>query len=408
MGKWEIHKLSDVVDQTITGEWGTECDESVEGVKVLRTTNFTNSGVINYDNVVQRNVSAKKIETKKLIPEDIILEKSGGSDNQPVGRVVFFNKKTDDIYLCNNFTQVLRVNKDIAIPRYVFLFLHYAHRSGITELLQNKTTGIRNLQLKQYMAQNLPLPPKPIQQKIADALDKASALIEMRKAQLEKLDLLIKSQFIEMFGEKNIDKAGWETSTLEELCIDRNDIKCGPFGTQLSKSEYRKNGIPLWGIPQINSSFKLYPSDYLDSSKAEKLDAYSILPEDIVMSRKGNVGQCSLYPKKFEKGIMHSDVLRIRLNSKLVNPTYIMYQMRFSSFVEKQISRISNGAIMAGLNVQKLKKIALHVPNLSIQNHFACIVHNVDKQKELLHYSLEELKANYRSLMQKCFRGEMF
>ena len=199
MGKWEMVRLSDVIGETITGEWGTECDESVEGVKILRTTNFTNLGVINYDNVVLRNISAKKVKSKKLKPNDIILEKSGGSDNQPVGRVVFFENETDETFLCNNFTQIMRVNQTIALPRYVFQFLYHIHKIGITELLQNKTTGIRNLQLKQYMAQGFPLPPLPIQQKIADVLDKASALIEMRKAQIEKLDLLVKSQFQNYF-----------------------------------------------------------------------------------------------------------------------------------------------------------------------------------------------------------------
>ena len=105
------------------------------------------------------------------------------SDNQPVGRVVYF-EKFDDVFLCNNFTQILRVSANIAFSKYIFYYLFYLYRISVTELLQNKTTGIRNLKVKNYMALEIPLPPLAVQEKIADILDRAAALIEKRKAQL--------------------------------------------------------------------------------------------------------------------------------------------------------------------------------------------------------------------------------
>ena len=99
-----------------------------------------------------------------------------------------------------------------------------------------------------------------------------------------------------------------------------DDIKCGPFGTQLNKNEYQKNGVALWEIPQINSGFKLKPTHFLTKEKAEKLRAYSLEPGDIAMSRKGNVGQCGIFPAGYKSGIIHSDVLRIRVDRRRVNP----------------------------------------------------------------------------------------
>jgi type I restriction enzyme S subunit len=83
-----IKSLRDVILKPITGEWGSEGDS----VQIIRTTNFTNEGRLDYSKVVKRNVDAKKVEKKKLKLGDIIIEKSGGSPKQPVGRVVFFLK----------------------------------------------------------------------------------------------------------------------------------------------------------------------------------------------------------------------------------------------------------------------------------------------------------------------------
>ena len=71
-------RLRDVFECQITGEWGNECSENEIGTKVLRTTNFTSEGIINYNDVVVRSISESKIEKKKLHYGDIILEKSGG------------------------------------------------------------------------------------------------------------------------------------------------------------------------------------------------------------------------------------------------------------------------------------------------------------------------------------------
>lgn len=84
-----MSKLADIFYKPISGEWGDE-DINGIGIPVLRTTNFTNEGVIDYSNVVTRLINSKNIKDKFLVQGDIIIEKSGGSPNQPVGRVVFF------------------------------------------------------------------------------------------------------------------------------------------------------------------------------------------------------------------------------------------------------------------------------------------------------------------------------
>ena len=114
-------RLGDIFEAQITGEWGNECAENETGTKVLRTTNFTPDGMINFDNVVLRRITESKVEKKRLHYGDIILEKSGGTEKTPVGRVVFCDELIeDDTYLCNNFSQAFRVNQKVGCSRYVF------------------------------------------------------------------------------------------------------------------------------------------------------------------------------------------------------------------------------------------------------------------------------------------------
>ena len=160
--------LKDIVEKPITGEWGNEGNT----VNILRTTNFTNEGFIDYSKVVKRDVEQKKINSKKLLKGDLIIEKSGGSPTQPVGRVVYFD--SDEIFLCNNFTAILRPKKEQVVPKYLHYLLFTGHKFGFTSAYQNKTTGIINLQLAKYLeGTKIPLPPLPQQQKIASILDAA-------------------------------------------------------------------------------------------------------------------------------------------------------------------------------------------------------------------------------------------
>ena len=114
-GNHSTTPVSYYIADSYPGEWGEE-DKAGSGVKVIRTTNFTNAGKLDLTDVVTRSIIEKKVKRKTIKKFDTILERSGGTAENPVGRVVLFEE--DDQYLCNNFTQVLRF-KDID-PRYAF------------------------------------------------------------------------------------------------------------------------------------------------------------------------------------------------------------------------------------------------------------------------------------------------
>ena len=390
MSKWEMVRLGDVCELTN----GYAFDS------VYFNTDGKGMPIIRIRDVVRGFTETYTVESCR---EEYVIKKGDlliGMD----GEFNIAPWNSDDALLNQRVCKIESSSAKLINP-YLYYYLPKA-----LKLIEEATSfvTVKHLSSKKINDISIPLPPLPVQQQIADVLDRASALIEKRKAQIEMLDLLVKSRFIEMFGDLGAHNVRWPDSTIEELCKKKDDIKCGPFGTQLSKDEYKNEGVPLWGIPQINASFTMPPTDFLDDKKASQLDSYSILPNDIVMSRKGNVGKCALYPQFGEKGIMHSDVLRIRIDCDKVSPVFLMHQLHYSNYVQQQILVVSSGAIMAGINVTKLKTIRVHSPSLSLQTQFADFVHQVESHKSLLKQSLIHLEQNYKSLMQKCFRGEIF
>ena len=258
---------------------------------------------------------------------------------------------------------------------------------------------------KKAIAQYLiPLPPKSVQLEIVSELDQINELIRLKKEQLKDYDKLAQSIFYEMFGDP-VENESRESKNykLIELCENKDDIKCGPFGTQLSKSEYVQSGVPVWGIPQINSHFQEPPTCFVSNLKADSLKDYSVKWGDIVMSRKGSVGLCCVFPKNMSSGILHSDVIRLRFDEKMVDSIFMMHYLHFSSFIRHQIKTISHGAIMAGLNVTKLKSLKVILPPLPLQQEFSSLISQIERLKAEVSNAIADLETLLASRMQYWF-----
>ena len=178
--------IEELLEETISGEWGSDCLDG-NGTPVIRTTNFTNEGVLDLSNVVLRNIEPKKIEKKHLKRGDIILEKSGGTKDNPVGRLVYFDE--EGVYLANNFTQVLRPAKSIN-SRYLFAALFYLYQThkALIKGLGNQTNGIQNLKVPQYLQLQVCVPDISKQESFEDEMRQADkSKFELKQA-VEKID----------------------------------------------------------------------------------------------------------------------------------------------------------------------------------------------------------------------------
>jgi restriction endonuclease S subunit len=119
-------------------------------VGVIRNTNFTSSGEIDYSDIAYLDVEEKKFHERRLIKGDIIIERSGGGPKQPVGRIVQFNK-TDGYYSFSNFTSMVRIQKPNQLdPHFALYILLKIYQSGKTKNIERRTTGIRNLDFSLY------------------------------------------------------------------------------------------------------------------------------------------------------------------------------------------------------------------------------------------------------------------
>ena len=279
---------------------------------------------------------------------------------------------------CTNQACAAFKKNDTVIPEYLYYFL----KSQKVKFVKDGVGGAQpNISAGYLKKVEMELPSLDEQRAIVEVLDKTTNIMVMRNQEIASLDNLIKARFVELFGDLANPKCQWKKEKLVDACKNPDDIKCGPFGTQLSKDEYCSSGVAVWEIPQINSGFATQPTHFLTDEKANQLEAYSIKSGDIAMSRKGNVGRCAVFPETMEDGIIHSDVLRIRIDNDLVLPVFMMHQLHYSGAVQHQIELVSSGAIMAGINVTKLKQIEVHIPPLELQNQFADFVKQVDKSK---------------------------
>jgi type I restriction enzyme S subunit len=266
----------------------------------------------------------------------------------------------------------------------------------------------RRAKVSDFLAIDIPEPPPLAEQKrIAAILDAADALRAKRRESLAQLDTLLQSTFLEMFGDPVTNPKGWEELSISELCDSPEDVRCGPFGTQLQQHEFTTSGVPLWGIKHVNTGFSFTTNEFISEEKARQLNAYRIMPGDLVMTRKGTIGNCCIYPDHLSSGVMHSDLLRLRISEKRANNQFISFQFAYSRKIQRQLELMSPGAVMPGINVSKLKKLNIECPPLDLQQRFATIVESIERQKTRLRAHLAELDGLFASLQSRAFNGQL-
>jgi type I restriction enzyme S subunit len=361
----EFKQVVDVIDKPISGEWGA----GVGAVRVLRTTNFKNSGELDFSNLVYRDIQSEKVIKKALIPGDTIIEKSGGSPTQPVGRVVYFDAA--GTFMCNNFTSILRPKLHLVHPRFFFWFMFFNYTNSRTLPFQNRTTGIINLKLDNYLKSlQIPLPPLETQRAIAAKLDAADRLRQLDQQLLTKCDELAQAIFIDMFGDPVKNEKGWEVKELGELALpEKNSIKAGPFGSSLKKEFYVDSGYKIYGQEQVIADDLKCGNYYIDEERYNSLKSCAIKEGDLLISLVGTYGKISVVPSVFEQGIINPRLMKISLNNKISAPRFYKFLLQ-SEEMKTEISRFSRGGTMDIVNVGIMSKIRVIVPPLSHQTVF--------------------------------------
>ena len=386
-------KLIEIIGKPVSGEWGTD-DNTGDGIPVLRTTNFTNEGIVNYKNVVTRIITKGNIKKKYLRDGDIIIEKSGGSDKQPVGRVVYFDGP-ENTYLFNNFTSLLRVKDQTKwYPKYVFYSLLFNYRRGGTRAFQNKTTGLHNLKIDDFMF-CYEINETDVKSQIAACkqLDWINYIIRNRQQQLKKLDELVKSRFIELFGDINANDREWNVQPLGELCT----IVRG--GSPRPIEKYLGGDIPWIKIGDATDG----ESIYLHSTKEHIVQA-GVSKSRMVKSGSLIFANCGV-SLGFARiitfdGCIHDGWLAMEDIDERLDKVFLLQSL---NQMTEHFRRIAPAGTQPNLNTAIMKAYEQIVPPLELQKEFIAFVEQTDKSKFVIQQALDKAQLLFDSLMQKYF-----
>ncbi|MBR4420828.1 MAG: restriction endonuclease subunit S [Clostridia bacterium] len=237
------------------------------------------------------------------------------------------------------------------------------------------------------------------QKAIAGKLDKVSGLIEKRKTQLEKLDLLIKSRFIELFGDPVVNPKFWETVPLSSLTINANN--------GMARRGKDEDGNIVLRLVELQNGFIDYSAPNRISLNETEKKRYELVDNDFLFARvNGNpdyVGRCAVF-KSIEEPVFHNDhIIRVHFDETKINGCFMSVLLN-SDYGKRQMrEQIKTSAGQYTISQDGIGAIMAILPPLELQKQFAAFVEQTDKSKFEIQKSLEKLEILKKSLMQQYF-----
>lgn len=350
---------------------------------------------INTINESNEYVSERAREKARIIPKDSLLVSCIGN----IGKLGI-NKKEAAF---NQQINAIVHNEKIVSSRYLAYLIKYNQKK--LEAIANapvvpiiNKTQFSNFEL--FIHENL-----ETQNKIVEVLDKAQSLIDKKKEQIELLDELVKSRFVEMFGDINKNNKTWDVKILSEL-IDVIG------GYAFKSTEFVEEGIPVLKIGNINAGY-FKDTNLMFWNEETKLERYLIRPGDLVISLTGTVGKddygnVCIMGKDYDKYYLNQRNAKLDIRDEnILSKLYLTYALKVPE-IKKRLTGISRGVRQANISNKDIQNLELPIPPIELQNEFAEFVTKTDSIRSKMEASLSELEDNFNSLMQKAFKGELF
>lgn len=347
---------------------------------VIRNTNFRPNGNLSYENIALLDVESKELVQRELQHGDIILEKSGGGAKTPVGRVCLFEKQNSKIpYSLSNFTSLLRV-KDSSILNYKYLhkFLYFFYISGKTEPMQRNSTGIRNLQLKEYKDISMPLPPLAEQQRIVAKLDASFAEIDKIKKldeiKLKSNNFLIQSYLDNVF---EINENLYKLSDCVEINPAKKEVNDLDDATEVSFMPMKDMGINnKLAIPNQKRKLKDVKGSYTYFSEGDILLA-KITP----CFENGKMGIASNLLNGI--GFGSSEYIVFRPNKNLKND-WLYYFLNRNSFRIDGSRNMSGAVGHKRVNKEFIGNTLIPIPSIEEQEKILFTLTNLSNHSKAI------------------------
>lgn len=381
-------KLKDICSVFIDGDWIETKDQSDYGIRLIQTGNI-GEGIFLEKQGKEKYISTetfKDLKCTEVFAGDLLISRLP----EPIGRACIIPLKDDRMITAVDCT-ICRFDNSKVIAKYVCYFMQSKFYYNQLKKYTLGTTRKR-ISRKNLGTININVPNLSLQQKIVDVLDKVENLIDNRQQQLNLLDELIKSRFIEMFGDPVTNPMGWEIRNLSQIAEYFNGLTYSPDnivddGMIVLRSSNIQNGeLDFNDIVRVNVKVK---------------QNILVKDDDILMcSRNGSarlVGKAALIrdlkePMTFGAFMM---IIRSQYNK------YLMQYLKLPAF-RRQIKTAATTTINQ-ITIKMLDDIKLPLPPIELQNKFAAFVEQVEKTKSTIKKSLDELNLLKDSLMQKYF-----
>lgn len=350
----------------------------LQKTKVLRNTNFKlNNGFLDYSDVAEIEVEKTQLATRTLQYGDVILEKSGGSDTQAIGRVVLFDKTDNETYSYSNFCSRIRVQDDSQVnPIYLWIILHNFYCKGGTIPLQN---GIRllNIDMDGYSKIKIPIPPIDVQKQIVDEIDGIDKSVS---------DAMLRINECETDIENLLSSLNFADSTLNIVApfatksIKYSDIESETYITTDNMLQNKLGILPFKGVANISSITEYKLEDILISNIRPYLKKIWFADKE---------GGCS------------KDVLVLRsANISKYLPKYIFYMIRRDTFFD-YVMEGKKGIKMPRGNKEDIMKYKIPMPHIDEQKRIVSQIEVLELEITKARTLIENAASEKQTILDK-------
>ena len=289
------------------------------------------------------------------------------------------------------------------LPEYLYYFLLSSKRNFISKGVGGAQPNISATILKSI---KIPLPPLPIQQKIAQVLDRADALRQRHRQIIHHYDQLAQSVFLEMFGDTTESASDVNRKM---LLSEIAEITSGVTKNSKLKSEDTVT-VPYMRVANVQDGYINLEEVKEIQVRRNDSEKYKLLPGDILLTEGGDpdkLGRGAVWYGQIEKCIHQNHIFRVRPNTEVILAEFLSaligskYGKKYFLKAAKQTTGI------ATINSTQLKKFPAIVPDLEVQNHFVSVKQRVAIQKQQQQHALAKSEELFQSLLQRAFKGEL-
>ena len=299
---------------------------------------------------------------------------------------------------------VLRPRKGVLDSRYLF---HWVCTENFVQEMVRLSTGATYpaVTSDQVLSSELPLPPLAEQRRIAAILDKADALRRKRQEAIALTEQLLRSTFLEMFGDPVTNPKRWPTRPLGELITD------GPTnGLYRPASDYG-SGTPIIRIDAIQKG-QVQEIDTLKRLRIpdELIAKFSLTEGDLLVNRVNSpdlLGKIALISGLAEATVYESNMMRFRVNQTTILPEYLTTLWQ-TPFLSTQIARRRKDASnQSSINQGDVQSFEVHIPPIDLQRAFRSVVRRLSHHERLSSAALTDADTLFNALTHRAFTGQL-